>query len=64
MTSPFIQKSVLYVLVSFSVFLIGIFLIQFLESLTYKVVLIFISLIILSNCFAKLFAIVIFKQDI
>jgi hypothetical protein len=41
---------------------IGIYLWSYFDARTYRIVTVFISIIILSNCLAKLFAIFIFRE--
>jgi positive regulator of sigma E activity len=64
MNSPLDEKSVLYLLISLTTILVGYYLFLYIETLTYRVVLVFISLIILSNSFAKLYAKLILKEDV
>lgn len=64
MNSPLDEKSVLYLLISLTTILVGYYLFLYIETLTYRVVLVFISLIILSNSFAKLYAKLILKEEV
>jgi hypothetical protein len=54
----------IYLFVSGVTIAIGITLWNFFDARTYQVVTLFICLIILSNCFAKLFTLHIFKDPI
>lgn len=54
--------TLIYILTSVTTVAIGILLWSFFAALTYKIVTLFICLIILSNCSAKLFALHIYKD--
>ena len=53
-----------YVLVSVLTLAIGIILWGYFDAYTYKIVTLFISLIILSNCLAKLFKLHVFNDPL
>jgi hypothetical protein len=55
--------TLVYVLIAASTITAGFTLWQHLDTLSYKIVTLFISLIILSNCLAKLFMLHVFKQE-
>lgn len=64
MFSPLVQESVFYVAITLVTIVSSLVAYSFIEGLTYRVVLVFVTLIILSNCLAKLYAIVVFKENI
>lgn len=64
MFSPLVQESVFYVAITLITTVSSVVAYRLIEPLTYRVVLVFVTLIILSNCFAKLYALIIFKEDI
>lgn len=61
-SSPLIP-TIVFVLVAAGAISIGYSLWFYLDTLSYKIVTLFITLIILSNCLAKLFMLHIFKQE-
>lgn len=57
-----IYATVLYVLISIITIGTGFILFNYFDALTYKIVTIFIGLIILSNCSAKLYTLHVYKE--
>lgn len=64
MFSPLAQEGVFYAAITLITIVSSLVAYKHVEGLTYKVVLVFVTLIILSNCLAKLYAILIFKENI
>lgn len=64
MVSLISSRSLLYALVAISTTLVAAHVLTLLTAFIYKVVVVFIALIILSNCAAKLYGRIRFKIDL